>query len=118
MNDLVSIILFVFGILQIILFFKIWGMTNDVKELKNYIIYNNKSSEQPNHSMPSRKEIITDEARDNNIDVKEGSVVYGKKDNKKYTVVKVLSNRMLRLDDGSNKPQYDELSIEDVSIQN
>ena len=25
----------VFAVLQIILFFKIWGMTNDVKELKN-----------------------------------------------------------------------------------
>lgn len=30
-----SVILVAFGILQIILFFKIWGMTNDVKELKN-----------------------------------------------------------------------------------
>ena len=43
-------------------------------------------------------------------------MVYGKKDNKKYTVVKVLSNRRLRLDDGTNKPQYDELSIDDVII--
>lgn len=30
-----SVILIIFGVLQIILFFKIWGMTNDVKELKN-----------------------------------------------------------------------------------
>lgn len=94
-------------------------MTSDVKELKNYIINNNinESSEQANHSMPSGKEIKTDETRDkNNNEIKEGSVVYGKKDNKKYTVVKVLPNRMLRLDDGSDKPQYDELSIEDVMI--
>lgn len=28
---LVSIILIVFGVLQIILFFKLWGMTNDVR---------------------------------------------------------------------------------------
>lgn len=31
---LISIISIVFAILQIILFFKLWGMTNDVKELK------------------------------------------------------------------------------------
>lgn len=30
-----GIIIIVFGILQIILFFKIWGMTNDVKAIKN-----------------------------------------------------------------------------------
>lgn len=34
---LVSIIIIVFGILQIILFFKIWGMTNDVKKIRKAI---------------------------------------------------------------------------------
>ena len=38
----VSIVIAVFGILQIILFFKIWGMTNDVKDLKNKLESNNK----------------------------------------------------------------------------
>ena len=33
----VSIVIAVFGILQIILFFKIWGMTNDVAELNRII---------------------------------------------------------------------------------
>lgn len=33
----VSIVAVVFGILQIILFFKLWGMTNDVKEMKNML---------------------------------------------------------------------------------
>ena len=37
---LVSIIIIVFGILQIILFFKIWGMTNDVREIKNMLELN------------------------------------------------------------------------------
>lgn len=37
----VSIVIIVFGILQIILFFKIWGMTNNVSELKK--IYDQKS---------------------------------------------------------------------------
>lgn len=35
-----GIVMVAFGILQIILFFKIWVMTNDVKELKNELISN------------------------------------------------------------------------------
>lgn len=38
MNTLFSIILIVCGILQIILFFKLWEMTNDVREIKKYLI--------------------------------------------------------------------------------
>lgn len=34
MYEFLSIILIVFGILQIVLFFKVWGMTNDVKKIK------------------------------------------------------------------------------------
>lgn len=30
----VSIVIIVFGILQVILFFKLWGMTNDVKKIR------------------------------------------------------------------------------------
>ena len=35
MFTFVGIIIIVFGILQIILFFKMWGMTNNVNEIKN-----------------------------------------------------------------------------------
>lgn len=34
MTEFVTIILLIFGVLQIILFFKIWGMTNDVNKIK------------------------------------------------------------------------------------
>jgi len=43
MEDLVgfvSIIIIVFGILQIILFFKLWGMTNDVRKLRKQVAPN------------------------------------------------------------------------------
>ena len=33
----VSIVIIVFGVLQIILFFKLWGMTNDVKKIRKAI---------------------------------------------------------------------------------
>lgn len=38
MEDMLTftgLVVIVFGILQIILFFKIWGMTNDIREIKN-----------------------------------------------------------------------------------
>lgn len=35
MEIITNIIIITFGILQIILFFKIWGMTNDIKQIKN-----------------------------------------------------------------------------------
>lgn len=38
MEDFIALVLIVFGILQIILFFKIWGMTNNVKEMRDYFL--------------------------------------------------------------------------------
>lgn len=34
MFNFVGIIIIVFGVLQIILFFKIWGMTDDIRSIK------------------------------------------------------------------------------------
>lgn len=43
MIEFTYIVMLAFGILQIILFFKIWGMTNNVKELKD--LYSERSKE-------------------------------------------------------------------------
>lgn len=46
--NIVSIIIIVFGILQIILFFKIWGMTNNISEIKIMVKdYIKKSNSKP-----------------------------------------------------------------------
>lgn len=37
MYEVLTIILGIFGVLQIILFFKLWGMTNDVEDIKKII---------------------------------------------------------------------------------
>lgn len=37
MEIFISLIIIVFGVLQIILFFKLWIMTNDVAEIKNFL---------------------------------------------------------------------------------
>lgn len=42
MNEVLAIILIIFGILQIILFFKIWGMTNDTDKIKRMINLRNR----------------------------------------------------------------------------
>lgn len=42
MLEFLSIIAIIFGVLQIILFFKIWGMTNDVRELRDHLIEGDK----------------------------------------------------------------------------
>ena len=96
------------GVFCIILLIKVWIMTNDVKEIKNYISSNN-------HSMT--KEI--EEIKNCFIQYmterwEEGSVVYGRKDHKKYAVVKVLPNEHLLLDDNPIKTNIVELSIGDV----
>lgn len=41
MVTFMAIVFLVFGILQIILFFKIWGMTNNVKKIKNKLYEDN-----------------------------------------------------------------------------
>lgn len=59
MNELLSIIAIVFGVLQIILFFKIWGMTNNVKELRDHIIKGGKQKVVSNEN--STKRNVVDE---------------------------------------------------------
>lgn len=46
MELITSIILLVFAVLQIILFFKIWGMTNDVRTIKDSLLTREVSTHQ------------------------------------------------------------------------
>ncbi len=53
-----GIIMIIFGILQIILFFKLWGMTNDIKAIKNkYLEYATNESSTIKVSQPKETEI-------------------------------------------------------------
>lgn len=44
MDTIIIIAILVFGTLQIMLFFKIWGMTNDVRDLKDAYLRNNRKT--------------------------------------------------------------------------
>lgn len=50
------IILLVWGILEVILFFKLWGMTNNVKQMKNQIVRYNKRDDFRRYRLLGKKE--------------------------------------------------------------
>lgn len=61
---IIGIVMLVFGILQIVLFFKLWGMTNDVRRLTDHVLNSGKrvvqsqvrSDSQPQEPKPDNKE--------------------------------------------------------------
>lgn len=57
MFSFVGIIVIVFGILQIILFFKLWGMTNDIRIIKNQYLDSLKTSEVPKETVKGAFEV-------------------------------------------------------------
>lgn len=58
METLLAIIFIVFGVLQIILFFKIWGMTDDIREIKNKYINHRSSDSSSNQLFKERDAVI------------------------------------------------------------
>lgn len=53
MIDFLTIVLLIFGVLQIILFFKMWGMTNDIKEMRNkYLKDEDEKEERKRNTIP------------------------------------------------------------------
>lgn len=66
---IMSIIFIVFGIMQIVLFFKLWGMTNDIKEIKiKYLSENKLKSEEEIVKIPTeiRKEVVENQKHNRN----------------------------------------------------
>jgi F0F1-type ATP synthase membrane subunit b/b' len=61
MIEILTIILLIFGVLQIILFFKIWGMTDDIKDIRNkYINSQQNDAKQPNDGIANSNESTND----------------------------------------------------------
>ena len=54
----VSIVMIIFGILQIILFFKLWGMTNNISEIKELI--KSHAAKEKDSSMPKKTDARSD----------------------------------------------------------
>ena len=53
MIDFLTIILLIFGLLQIILFFKVWGMTNDIRGIRDkYLKDEDEKEERKRNTIP------------------------------------------------------------------
>ncbi len=78
----ISILAIVWSILSIILFFKVWGMTNDVKELKQYFL----KSENQKMSSSATKMEVKNEVVDSVRNIKRGDVVINLRNGKEVTV--------------------------------
>ncbi len=57
MEGFITLVLIVFGILQIILFFKIWGMTDNVKEMRDYFLSGKDATEMEYEESKAEEEI-------------------------------------------------------------
>lgn len=89
MEILIALVAVVFGILQIILFFKLWGMTDDVKKLAEHFCDSQIPAPQPKEDIP-----ITD--YDKRLDtIKKGDYVIRISDGKKMLVSNIEKDKFI-----------------------
>ena len=87
---LVYVVMFVWGILNIILFFKLWGMTNDVKDIKDYLCppkANTVIKENSSNEVINQRSVIHD-----NILFQEGDVVKHKETQEELKILQLTMN--------------------------
>lgn len=84
METFLAIILIIFGVLQIILFFKMWVMTDNVKEIRDKIVGNitNRPSYYEDQQEPKRK--FKDEGHAIIIATGQRIIIYGMTKDGKY----------------------------------
>ena len=88
------IVLLVFGVLQIILFFKVWGMTNDVRKISIHFCGVNKPNESatsPDSELPR---------------FGPGEIVVYKENGMKLMIVQYNGSGMYRVADLDNQNSY------------
>lgn len=85
MENILAIILVIFGVLQIILFFKLWGMTSDIRAIKNkYVITDS------NIQIDNRDQIENSSSESNiNSDFQIGEMVIDKYTGKKMKITSI-----------------------------
>ena len=100
--NIVSIIIIVFGILQIILFFKVWGMTNNVSEMKNMMEqflkkdFQDKDKFEPTTSNITNNIEPDKEDFPSNTKFCKGDIVIYKPENMKLTVIGYMSPNIFK----------------------
>lgn len=103
MLNVASIILIIFGVLQIILFFKIWGMTNDVKRLANKFCSNDNNLSNINDLAETPCDGIPDNTPDGDTEISIGDKVIRRKDGKEMLVDRIVCGKYGCADLKTNK---------------
>lgn len=92
---IVYIIILVWGVLNIVLFFKIWGMTNDVRKLTNKFCVVSDNEHKASYSTTENNQNSEGADYDRRLDnVKSGDKVMRKSDGKIMKVDSVEENRI------------------------
>ena len=105
----------VWGVLCLILFFKIWGMTNDVRDIKEHLLYSKQVEAVDKLVANSVAPLSTEkkEKKEEEINgIRVGDTIIDKKTNKQYIVKAIYSNGQLGVDTG--KRYLQDYSVEDV----
>ena len=108
---ILGILFFIFGLLQIILFFKVWGMTNNVSEMKNMMEQFLKKDFQYKDKFEPTTSNITNNIEPDKEDFPpntkfcKGDIVIYKPENMKLTVIGYMSPNIFKCKtmDGINK---------------
>ena len=91
----VSVIALIWGILNIILFFKIWGMTNDVRKLADKLCGSSDYKPEVSNAVNGDQQVSEDANCDKRLDnVKSGDKVKRKSDGKIMEVDSVEEKRL------------------------
>lgn len=93
MIDFLTIVLLIFGVLQIILFFKVWGMTNDVKKLTNKFCNNDDTSPCADFPTEISKNNAPDNTPDGGVEISVGDKVIRRKDGKEMMVDRIVCGK-------------------------
>lgn len=109
METLLAIIFIIFGVLQIILFFKIWGMTNDVRSIKNM---HQKSRDEEKKSSTEQKQDIRIGDK-----FKEGDLVVILRNEKQFRITEIIREKgVVYYSSGSINEKYTQNDLEHFDI--
>ncbi len=107
MLALLSIVCLIFGILQIILFFKIWAMTNDVRAIKEYLTKTEGQDEILQNTLSDKneddKELELDSSEKRTFEI--GEIVLYTPENVKMKIIGFCSHDVYKCEtlDGTSK---------------
>ena len=118
LDDFLSFIIMVsiiWGILNLILFIKIWGMTNDVNELKKILKHYVTKQMIEKNTSSSTDTTLTENDKKNPIKLpQKGDEVLFLKDNKTYKILEVMENGCILIDMGFLSTKW--ISMEEYEV--